>query len=130
MIYIDKLKIKYLPLSCNECELRSKNDWVCSLVEWNHKDSIYFQKVKVTEEEYYDDYWKHPDFPLRETSNGKYGSEENSDYANAVIIVDDLMERVENILEKSNWYNRIYLSNEINGILAKYEGMLVNKEGE
>ena len=130
MIYFDKSKINNLPLSCQECELRSKNNWVCSLVEWNHTVPLNTQKYDIDEKEYYDNYWKHPDCPLRETSNGKYGNEENSNYADAILDVDSLIEKVENILEKSEWYNKIYLSNELNSILTKYEGMLAREEGE
>ena len=66
MIYIDKNIMNHLPLSCQECELRSINNWVCSLVKWNHTAPLNIQKYDIDEKEYYDNYWKHPDCPLRE----------------------------------------------------------------
>ena len=55
-----------LPTNCKTCKLRNETKWTCNLVEWNHNLPISHQNIKITEKEWYDGNWKHPDCPLRE----------------------------------------------------------------
>jgi hypothetical protein len=65
-IYISNLKT--LPTNCKACPIRGINvaSWVCGLLPWKHNLPIYQQAVDVTEKDWYDGKWKHPDCPLRE----------------------------------------------------------------
>jgi len=45
-------------------------------------------------------------------------------YVEAIINTDDLKYRIEELLQNLEWYDRIYLSNELNGIVTKYENKL------
>jgi len=50
-----------------------------------------------------------------------------TEYVEAVINIDILNLRIKYLLDNLEWYDRIYLSNELNCILLKYENEIENQ---
>ena len=63
MIYINNLT--ELPTNCKTCQFRGETNWVCNFVEWDCNISIYLQNINISEKEWHEENWKHPDCPLK-----------------------------------------------------------------